>query len=125
MALPLWLTFSQACLLGNLTTQLLPFSCVAMGGGALLVLASPPKTLVFFCAFLPQFLEPGRPIFGQFAAMYLSGALIVCLVHSFYCFTAWRFGLRLKASPLAAWFKRATGALFIGLGVRLVNTRAV
>ncbi|MDZ4021429.1 hypothetical protein [Pseudomonas sichuanensis] len=80
MALPLWLTFSQACLLGNLTTQLLPFSCVAMGVGALLVLASPPKTLVFFCAFLPQFLEPGWPIFSQFAAMYLNTALIVCLV---------------------------------------------
>ena len=92
---------------------------------AFLVSASNPKTLVFFCAFLPQFLEPGRPIFGQFAAMYLSGSLIVCLVHSFYCFTAWRFGLRLKASPLAAWFKRASGALFIGLGVRLLNTRAV
>lgn len=52
-------------------------------------------------------------------------ALIVCLVHSFYCFTACRFGQRLKASPLAAWFKRATGAVFIGLGVHLLNTKAV
>lgn len=96
-----------------------------IGLEAFLVSASNPKTLVFFCAFLPQFLEPGRPIFGQFAAMYLSMALIVCLVHSFYCFTAYRFGQRIKASPIAAWFKRATGALFIGLGVRLLNTRAV
>lgn len=92
---------------------------------AFLVSASNPKTLVFFCAFLPQFLEPGRPIFGQFAAMFVSCSLIVCLVHSFYCFTAYRFGQRLKASAVAAWFKRASGALFIGLGVRLLNTKAV
>lgn len=56
MALPLWLTFSQACLLGNLTTQLLPFSCVAMGGGALLVLASPqdPGVLLRLPAAVPR-----------------------------------------------------------------------
>lgn len=96
-----------------------------IGLEAFLVSVSNPKTLVFFCAFLPQFLEPGRPIFGQFAAMYLSMALIVCLVHSVYCFTAYRFGQRLKASRVAAWCKRATGALFIGLGVRLLNTKAV
>jgi homoserine/homoserine lactone efflux protein len=92
---------------------------------AFLVSISNPKTLVFFCAFLPQFLEPGRSLTAQFAMMYLSGSLIVCLVHSFYCFTAYRFGQRLKASPLAAWLKRACGALFIGLGVRLLQARTV
>lgn len=52
-------------------------------------------------------------------------ALLVCLVHSFCCFTAYRFGQRLQASPLAAWFKRATGAMFIGLSVRLLKIKAV
>ncbi|MFJ9991985.1 LysE family translocator [Pseudomonas putida] len=106
-------------------TPVAPRAKWRIGVEAFLVSASNPKTLVFFCAFLPQFLEPGRPIFGQFAAMFISIAAIVGLVHSFYCFTAYRFGQRLKASRLAAWFKRATGALFIGLGVRLLNTKAV
>lgn len=92
---------------------------------AFVVSISNPKTLVFFCAFLPQFLEPGRSLFGQFAMMYLSCSLIVCLVHTCYCITAHRFGQRLKASPAAAWLKRACGALFIGLGVRLLQARAV
>ncbi|MHA6159780.1 hypothetical protein [Pseudomonas sichuanensis] len=52
-------------------------------------------------------------------------ALLVCRVHLFCCFTAYRFGQRLQASPLAARFKRATGAMFIALGVLLLNTKAV
>ncbi|MDH0303422.1 MULTISPECIES: LysE family translocator [unclassified Pseudomonas] len=92
---------------------------------AFLVSASNPKSLMFFVAFLPQFLEPGRSILTQFAAMYVSMAVIVCVVHSFYSFTAYRFGQQVKASTIAAWFKRASGALFIGLGIRLLNTKAV
>jgi threonine/homoserine/homoserine lactone efflux protein len=96
-----------------------------IGAESFLVSASNPKTLIFFCAFLPQFLEQGRPIAEQFAVMYLTIAAIVFAVHSFYCYTAYRFSKHMKGSRLVAWFKRATGALFIGLGVRLLNTRAV
>ena len=96
-----------------------------IGAEAFLVSASNPKTLIFFCAFLPQFLEQGRPIVEQFGVMYLTISAIVFAVHSFYCYTAYRFSKRLKASRLVALFKRATGALFIGLGVRLLSARAV
>ncbi|WP_460415683.1 LysE family translocator [Pseudomonas sp. microsymbiont 2] len=109
-------------------TAALPVSALSrwrIAGEAFLVSASNPKSLMFFVAFLPQFLEPGRPILAQFTVMYVSMAVIVCAVHSFYSFTAYRFGQRMKASPIAAWFKRACGALFIGLGLRLLNSKAV
>ncbi|MCY1453354.1 Homoserine/homoserine lactone efflux protein [compost metagenome] len=96
-----------------------------IGTEAFLVSASNPKTLIFFCAFLPQFLDHGRPIAEQFAVMYLTSAAIVCGVHSFYCFSALHFSKHVKASRVVAALKRATGALFIGLGVRLLSARAV
>lgn len=96
-----------------------------IGSEAFLVSASNPKTLIFFCAFLPQFLDHGRPIAEQFAVMYLTSAAIVCGVHSFYSFSAMRFSKHVKASRLVAALKRASGALFIGLGVRLLSVRAV
>ncbi|TBU71933.1 LysE family translocator [Phytopseudomonas daroniae] len=96
-----------------------------IGAEAFLVSASNPKTLIFLCAFLPQFLDHGRPIAGQFLVMYLTIAAIVVTVHSLYCYTAYRFSKRLNAAHWAAILKRITGAVFIGLGVRLLNTKAV
>ncbi|WP_263263103.1 LysE family translocator [Pseudomonas sp. RIT-PI-S] len=91
---------------------------------AFLVSASNPKAMIFLCAFLPQFIEAGRPVFGQFVVMYLSIAAIVLTVHSTYCYIALRFGQRLKAARWLPLLKRGTGAVFVGLGVRLLSVRA-
>lgn len=96
-----------------------------LGAEAFVVSASNPKTMIFLCAFLPQFLEHGRSLVGQFLVMYLTIAAIVVLVHSTYCYTAYRFGKRLNATRWVALLKRGMGAVFIGLGLRLLNTRAV
>ncbi|MFB4368621.1 MULTISPECIES: LysE family translocator [unclassified Pseudomonas] len=95
-----------------------------IAGEAFLVSASNPKTTIFLCAFLPQFLQPERSVALQFTVMYLTIAAIVMVVHSVYCFAAFRFSKRLKAMRWVATFKRLTGALFIGLGVRLLSVRA-
>lgn len=96
-----------------------------IAGEAFLVSASNPKTMIFLCAFLPQFLQPERSVTLQFTVMYLTIATIVVVVHSLYCFTAFRFGKRLRAMGWVATLRRLTGALFIGLGVRLLTVRAV
>ncbi|MCP6699535.1 LysE family translocator [Pseudomonas donghuensis] len=96
-----------------------------IGTEAFLVSASNPKTLIFFCAFLPQFLDHARPIAEQFTVMYLTSTVIVCGVHSFYSFSAMHFRKHVNASRVVAALKRATGALFIGLGVRLLSAKAV
>lgn len=102
-----------------------PSSKWKIGMEAFLVSASNPKTLIFLCAFLPQFLDHERPIPGQFLMMYLTIAAIVVMVHSVYCYTAYRFSKRLSAAHWVVALKRTTGAIFIGLGVRLLNTRAL
>lgn len=96
-----------------------------IGLEAFLVSASNPKTLIFLCAFLPQFLQPGRSITEQFMVMYFTIAVIVIVVHAIYCYSAFRFSKRLNATRWVAAIKRLSGALFIGLGVRLLNTRAL
>jgi len=92
-------------------------------GEALLVSISNPKTLIFFSAFLPQFIEPGRSLVVQFTTMYLTIALIVVTVHCVYCFSVSRLSRRLSASRWVTAIKRASGALFIGLGVKLLMAR--
>lgn len=102
-----------------------PRSKWRIGSESFLVSASNPKTMIFLCAFLPQFLSHDRPLFGQFMVMYLTIAVTVLLVHSVYCYTAYRFSRRVGAVRWVAALKRVTGAVFIGLGVRLLNTRAI
>lgn len=107
------------------TASSLPGSKWRIGIEAFLVSASNPKTLIFLCAFLPQFLQSGRSVVGQFLVMYLTIAAIVIVVHSVYCYTALHFSKRLKAARWVVVIKQLSGAMFIGLGVRLLNTRAV
>lgn len=95
-----------------------------IAGEAFLVSVSNPKTMIFLCAFLPQFLQAERSVALQFTVMYLTLAAIVVVVHSLYRFAAFRFSKRLSAQRWVAAIKRLTGALFIGLGVRLLSVRA-
>ena len=80
-----------------------------------------PKVALFFLAFLPQFVDPSR---GAVPLQFLLLGLILSLIglcHSL--MLAWlvgRVGRRLNASPrLARWMRRATGGLFVALGLRL------
>jgi threonine/homoserine/homoserine lactone efflux protein len=80
-----------------------------------------PKVALFFLAFLPQFVDPARGSAGlQVLALGLlfdaSGTLVLLAV----ALGASRAAGRLRRSAGAArWLERATGLLFVGLGVRL------
>ena len=83
-----------------------------------------PKVALFFLAFLPQFISPGES--GQVGAFLVLGTLfnvggtginiVMALVAG---------GVRDKLSQsgstgrIGAWLKRAVGAVFVGLGVKL------
>lgn len=80
-----------------------------------------PKVAIFFLAFLPQFVHPERgwvPL--QFLAL---GALlsIIGLAHSLVLsLLIGRFGRRAPANPrFDRWKRRATGSVFVALGLRL------
>jgi threonine/homoserine/homoserine lactone efflux protein len=80
-----------------------------------------PKVALFFLAFLPQFVAPTAES-RVLTFLFLGGVFIVngtlwCL---FLVWGASAVGRRLRArSSAGVLLKRATGALFVGLGVRL------
>ena len=83
---------------------------------AILVSASNPKTIIFLCALLPQFLDHRSPLPVQFFTMYLTICLIVSLVHLSYVALARRAGNYLQPGRRQRLFGRITGGLFITLG---------
>ncbi|MBJ6761196.1 LysE family translocator [Myxococcaceae bacterium JPH2] len=80
-----------------------------------------PKVALFFLAFLPQFVDPARgAVTGQFVLLgvmfNVSGTLVLACV-AWVASGAGRWTKqRLGGTP---WFQRVTGAVFVGLGLRL------
>lgn len=90
---------------------------------AIVVSLTNPKTLLFYAAFFPQFLDPARPVITQFlalAGLYLFMALAIDSV--------WAFGaaqLRILFGVRARLFNRASGVVLMsaGIGLALDRTR--
>lgn len=80
---------------------------------------SNPKALLFFGAFLPQFIDPARSLFMQFLIMAGTFAAVEFITEWLIAASAQR------VRPwLARWgkqFNRACGGFFIGLGLWLPN----
>ncbi len=86
----------------------------------LLAAISNPKVLLFYGAFLPQFIVPGRDLWIQFVVMAGTFAAVECLVE---------FGLASLAHRIRPWlqrtgrkFNRSCGALFGLMGAALPMT---
>ncbi|MEO8225007.1 MAG: LysE family transporter, partial [Gammaproteobacteria bacterium] len=86
-----------------------------------IVAVSNPKALIFFAAFLPQFMQAGVPMWLQF--LILGGTFgVVEMVYELVIAGA--------AQPIAPWlgrngrwFNRVSGATFIAIGGMLALTR--
>jgi homoserine/homoserine lactone efflux protein len=83
----------------------------------LLSALSNPKALLFFAAFLPQFIDPARSLLLQFAVMAVTFAAVEI---------ATEFGLAAAAARVRPWlarvgkqFNRVCGGFFIALGAAL------
>lgn len=87
---------------------------------ALMVNLLNPKVILFILAFVPQFVDPSRPVLPQFltlGAVFCAGGL---LVNGVVGGMAGGIGRRLAQSEgLARWLGRATAAIFAGLALRL------
>lgn len=80
-----------------------------------------PKVGLFFLAFVPLFVDPGRsPAWLQ---MLILGPLLPMIALPFYAVliaAAARIAGRLRASSAGRWLDGVAGTLFVGLGVRML-----
>jgi len=79
-----------------------------------------PKVILFVLAFLPQFVDPARPILPQFLILGTVIAVGGLVVNGAVGVLAGGIGARLARSPaLARALGRVTAVIFVGLAVRL------
>jgi threonine/homoserine/homoserine lactone efflux protein len=85
-----------------------------------LVAVSNPKALIFFAAFLPQFMVPGVAFGTQL--LVLGGTFVVVEI----LYELLLAGLAQRIAPWLGrhgrWFNRSAGATFVGIGVALAGT---
>lgn len=87
----------------------------------LLAAVSNPKALLFYGAFLPQFIDPGRSLWLQFIIMATTFGLIECAVEYLLARLAHRVRPWLQRSGKR--FNRACGGLFAAMGAALPMTQ--
>lgn len=89
-------------------------------GQGFLVAASNPKALIFFAAFLPQFIVPGSSFALQL--LLLGGTFLLVEIVYELCLA----GLAQRVVPWLGrhgrWFNRGAGGTFIGIGLALATT---
>ena len=82
-----------------------------------------PNALIFLTAVMPQFIQHDESIVNQVAVMYLTVAATIAVVHTAYALVACRVQKHVFARGNVEWIKRCSGALFIGLGIRMLVTQ--
>lgn len=82
---------------------------------------SNPKALLFYGAFLPQFIDPARSLWLQFAVMAGTFAVIECVVEVVLARLAHR--VRPALERFGKRFNRVCGVAFAAMGVALPLTR--
>jgi homoserine/homoserine lactone efflux protein len=89
----------------------------------LLVALSNPKTLVFFGAFIPQFIDPARSFAEQVAIMGVTAISVATISDGLYAVLVGGAGRRVSARWLR-WLSRASGGFLIGGGLWLALARS-
>ncbi|MGB4829506.1 MAG: LysE family translocator [Paracoccaceae bacterium] len=87
---------------------------------ALLVNLLNPKVILFILSFLPQFVDPTRPVVPQFLTLGLVFSAGGLVVNGFVGGFAATIGGRLaRSDTMSRWLGRATAAIFAALALRL------
>jgi threonine/homoserine/homoserine lactone efflux protein len=88
-----------------------------------LVAVSNPKTLVFFGAFLPQFIDPAGDYMLQIAVMGVTAVVVAVVSDGMYAILVGGAGRRISARGIRR-LSRISGGFLIGGGVWLALTRS-
>ena len=90
---------------------------IAMFKSSFLVTALNPKDIVFFIAFLPQFVDSTEPAISQFAI--LMATFLVIVTTSISCFAAFASSARHRFTeyPMRKLMTRISGFVLVGAGI--------
>jgi threonine/homoserine/homoserine lactone efflux protein len=101
-----------------------PVAAGRMLAHAWLVTTLNPKSIVFFVAFLPQFLDPARPFWPQMA-IFETTFVTLAFANAYGCALVAARARRLATSPRAIrMVNRAGGTALIAAGAAAVTARA-
>ena len=91
----------------------------AIMANAFVITALNPKSIAFFLAFLPQFINSDKPFLSQ--ALILGSTFLVLALVSviFYSILASFTGQQLRLSLIHTWTNRIGGCLLIGAGIMI------
>ena len=90
--------------------------------GLFIALAN-PKTLLFFAAFLPQFIDPDSSKMGQLSLLSSVFAGMALVLDSGYALLAGRLQKAIADPQSSRWFNRLSGSILIGSGLGLALAR--
>jgi threonine/homoserine/homoserine lactone efflux protein len=88
-----------------------------------LVTALNPKSIAFFVAFVPLFIDAGAPFLPQAAALVATFVTLAAANAALYAAAASRLSGVASRPAVRRWFNRAGGAMLIGAGVAAATMR--
>jgi len=88
------------------------------------VTALNPKGIVFFVAFVPQFIDPARPFLAQAAILVATFVTLAAANAAFYAVLAARLSGAVRRPGLRRALNRTGGAVLVGAGLAVALRRA-
>jgi RhtB (resistance to homoserine/threonine) family protein len=94
----------------------------AFRDGAVVALGN-PKTILFFLALFPQFLDPAKPVWAQSLVLGFLAIAIDFMVQLAYTIAGGLLSKALSRTSVKRWFERGIGGAFMGLAVAAALVR--
>ena len=111
-----WKLFTAPAAAHDLSGKAASTSGANMAFHAFAVTVTNPKSIVFFIAFLPQFLNPAAPAAPQLVVMVATFTLLGALNALIYALAAGELRERLKRPEILKWMNRGGGAALMAMG---------
>jgi len=82
-----------------------------------IVTALNPKSIAFFVAFLPQFIDPLQPAVPQLVLLGVTFLVLAVINAAVYALFAGQLGEHMQRPKIRKWFNRCGGSALIGAGI--------